>query len=100
MVSTCTCILYLHTDGFSKESIYNGTECTLSCEENGIKINFPEHRINVLVMSLNISSDNCIFYDNAELVSAIYRVCISEPLPRPVTVEMEHCVTLSDTEDA
>lgn len=50
-------------------------------------------------MSLHLTSNEYDLYDNAEIVSAVYRVNTSSPLPCPVTVEMQHCVHLRDDED-
>ena len=83
--------------------MYSGEEYLWSCEEHGIKISFPQHpqkrNIHVTVMSLNNSSED-IDVDNAdndaEFVSAVYSVRLSSPLPAPVTVEVQHCVNITD----
>ena len=81
---------------------YSGQKCTFSCEKHGLNLHFPdlEQQLKVTVVSLEVSSDDCELYDNAELVSAVYNISASGTLPCPVTVEMQHCVKLRNTEDA
>ena len=52
------------------------------------------------VMSLNICSDDCTIdcEDDAEFVSAIYRIQVSEALSSPVTVEIQHCYNITDSD--
>ena len=92
-------------DGFYREFIYSGEESTFPCEEYGIRIRFPEHQvereITMTVISLNTSGDDCTIEceDDAEFVSGIYRVRVSEPIPCPVTVQIQHCAIINTSED-
>jgi hypothetical protein len=90
--------------GLYREFIYTGKEIHLQCEDYGINLHFPEHdmakEVRVTVMSLNISCDDCSLPDGAELVSSVYRIKVSEQLPSPVLVEIQHCVQLSDSDEA
>ena len=100
-----SCLKLIHyTDGLYRKCIYNGKEVHLHCKEHGIHMHFPqqdmEREVNVTVMSLKISSDECSLPNNAELVSGVYRICVSETLPSPVTIEMQHCVQLSNGDAA
>ena len=89
----------LHT-----ELMYSGEEVTFQCEEHGIFMHFPESdtktKITTTVSSLNISSDDCMLPDGAELVSAVYQIHASEALPSPVDVKIQHCVHLSNHDEA
>ena len=84
--------------------MYSGEEVEFQCEEQGIFIHFPENEMKrdiiTTVTSLNISSNDCVLPDNAELVSAVYQIHASEALPSPVDVEMQHCVCLSNPDEA
>ena len=97
------CFRFL-SDGLYREFIYNGNEIPLRCEDYGISIHFPKQdmvrEVRVTVMSLNISCDDCSLPDDAELVSSVYRIKVSEELPSPVLVEIQHCVQLSDSDEA
>ena len=98
------CVFVFPSDGLYREFLYSGKEIDLRCEDYGINIHFPEQdmtrEIRVTVMSLNISSDDVSLPDDAELVSSVYRIKVSEKLPSPVLVEIQHCVQLSDDEQA
>ena len=91
-------------DGLYRVFTYSGKEIHLKCEDYGINLHFPEHHmakeVRVTVMSLNISCDDCSLPDGAELVSSVYRIEVSEQLPSPVVVEIQHCVRLSDSDEA
>lgn len=50
--------------------------------------------VQVTVTSLDTSSGYYILPNNAELVSAVYQIGVSETLPSPVTLEVQHCVDL------
>ena len=84
--------------------MYSGEEINLQCEEHGIFIHFPEcetkTKIATTVSSLNISSDDCMLPDGAELVSAVYHIHVGGALPCPVDVEIQHCVHLSNHDEA
>ena len=95
---------FFHSDELYREFIYRGEEEKLQYRGYGIYMHFPkqdmEREVNVTVMSLKISSDDCSLPDNAEIVSGVYRICVSETLPSPVTVEIKHCVQLLDSDAA
>ena len=73
-----------------------------SLKEHGIALSFPQHHTstNILVsmMSLNNSSELIAVQgdDHAEFVSAVYHIQVSSPLPVPVTMEIQHCVHITD----
>ena len=85
------------------EFIYNGKEFHLQCHKYGINLHFPKcdmaREIQVTVIPLNVSCDDCSLPDDAELVSAVYRIEASEQLPSPVVVEIQHCIQLSNKDD-
>ena len=85
------------------EFVYNGKEFQMQCHEYGINLHFPKcdmtREIRVTVRPLNVSSDDCSLPNDAELVSAAYRIEASEQLPSPVVVEIQHCIQLSDKDD-
>ena len=97
--------LVIISDGYGlhKELVYSGEEIKLQCEEHGIFMHFPESEtkteITTTVSSLNISSDDCVLPDGAELVSAVYQIHVSEALPS-VDLEIQHCVHLSNSYEA
>ena len=84
--------------------MYSGEEVNLQCEGHGIFMHFPESEtkkeITATVTSLNVSSDDCVLPDNIELVSAVYQICVGEALPSPVEVGIQHCVRLSNPDEA
>ena len=84
--------------------MYCGEEVKFQCEEHGIFIRFPENEtkkeITTTVASLNISSYECELPDDAELVSAVYQIHVSEALSSPVDVEIQHCIHLSNPDEA
>ena len=89
--------------GLHTEVVYSGEEINLQCEEHGIFMHFPEseteREIATTVKSLNISSDDCVLPGDAELVSAVYQIHVSEALPA-VDLEIQHCVHLSNHDEA
>ena len=93
---------FFTTDGFLKEVVYTGKEYVWSLKEHGIALSFPQHHtstnIIVSVMSLNNSSELIAVQgdDHAEFVSAVYHIQVSSPLPVPVTMEIQHCVHITD----
>ena len=97
-------IFILEGYGLDTEVMFSGEKVTLQCEEHGIVMHFPEietkKEIATTVTSLNISSDDCVLPDGAELVSAVYQISVSEALPSPVDVEIQHCVNLSNHDEA
>ena len=102
-----TALLYclVISDGYAlhKEVVYSGEEINLQFEEHGLFMHFPESEtkteITTTVKSLNISSDDCVLPDDAELVSAVYQIHVSEALPA-VDMEIQHCVHLSNHDEA
>ena len=89
--------------------MYSGEEYCWPCEEDndrGIRISFPQHtqkrQIHVTVMSLNSCTEDIdIDGDNdVEFVSAVYHVQLSSPLPTPVTVEIQHCIHITNPDIA
>ena len=97
-------VIILDGHGLHTEFIYSGDEVTWECEEHGIFMHLPKsetkHKITITVKSLHISSNDCVLPDNAELVSAVYQICVSEELPYPVDVGIQHCVRLSSPDEA
>ena len=97
-------VIILDGHGLHTEFIYSGDEVTWECEEHGIFMHLPKsetkHRITITVKSLNISSNKCVLPDDGELVSAVYQICVSEELPCPVDVGIQHCVRLSSPDEA
>ena len=93
--------IVVSADGFQDEFVYKGEEHVWSCEDHGIRISFPRHthkkEIRVALMSLNNCSEEIDIHGDkdAEFVSAVYRVQLSSPLPAPVTVEIQHCVSIA-----
>ena len=96
--------MILDGHGLHTEFIYSGDEVTWECEEDGIFMHLPKsetkHKNTITVKSLHISSNDCVFPDNAELVSAVYQVSVSEELSCPVDVGIQHCVRLSSPDEA
>ena len=103
-VSYCLDIIILDRHGLDREVVYSGEEVTLQCEEHGIVMHFPENEmkkeIATTVTSLNISNDDCVLPNGAELASAVYQIRVGEALPSPVDVEIQHCVHLSNHDEA
>ena len=85
------------------EYIYCGKELDLLYEEYGIRLRFRKKEIDrevSVTVSLNISGDDYSLPENSELVSAVYRIYVSGELPSPVTVEIQHCCRLRDSNEA
>ena len=103
-MSYCLVIIVLDGHGLDREVVYSGEKVTLQCEEHGIVMDFPENEtkkeIITTVTSLDISSGNYVLPDGAELVSAVYQISVGEALPSPVDVEIQHCVRLSNSDEA
>ena len=104
---TITCLLSFHPNmigGLHAKFMYSGEEVEFQCEEQGIFIHFPENEtkkeIITTVTSLNVSSDECVLPDDAELVSAVYQIHVSEALSSPVDVVIQHCVRISNPDEA
>ena len=99
------CLTSYTSGGLHTRLTYSGEEVEFQCEEQGIFIHFPEEKetkeeITTTLTSLNVSSDECVLPDDAELVSAVYQIHVSEALPSPVDVEIQHCVHLSNPDEA
>ena len=106
---TLQVLFILEGYGLDAEVIFNGEKVTLQREEHGIVMHFPEihfpenetkKEIATTVTSLNISSDDCVLPDGSELVSAVYQIHVGEALPSPVDVAIQHCVHLSNPDEA
>ena len=73
-------------------------------EDYGIRLHFPKKEMDSsevsVTMSLNTSGEEYSFPENSELVSEVYRISVSEELPSPVTVEIQHCCQLRDSSGA
>ena len=85
------------------EFIYCGKELHVLYEDYGIRLHFPEKEMDKEVsvtVSLNTSGDDYSLPENSELVSAVYGICISGELPSPVTVNIQHCFPLRDSNTA
>ena len=87
--------------------IYLGTETvtpstvtqTIYLEKFGIKIYLPPNAFSEPVFDITVGaalSGRFISPESMTLVSAVYYIRMSSELLRPVTVEIEHCVILSD----
>ena len=59
-----------------------------------------EVHIEGTVSVLSIDDDNYKFPEGRELVSAVYNVSANKPFPRPVTVQIQHCISLHDEDEA
>ena len=100
------CFIVLSSDGHGLRTgfMYDGKEINLQCEGHVIFMHFPENEakkeIATTVSSLNISSEDCMLPEGAELVSAVYQIRVGEALPSPVDVEIQHCVCLSNHDEA
>ena len=85
------------------EFIYCGKELHLLYEDYGIRLHFHEIEMDKEVsvtVSLNTSGDDYSLPENSEFVSAVYGICISGELPSPVTIEIQHCFPLRDSNAA
>ena len=80
--------------------IYCGKELHLLYEDYGIQLYFPEKEMDrevSVTVTLETSGDDYSFPEDSELVSAVYGICVSEELPSPVTVKIQHCCRLWDS---
>ena len=75
---------------------YTGKNTTLTMAESGIEMSIPAAlqgtSIGVSVTIVPFDDEQFIFPENVSLVSAIYKVTTTEPLPVPMTMRMQHCV--------
>ena len=86
----------------AREFIYCGKELHLLYEDYGIRLHFPEKEMDkevsvTVLLKTSGDDDDYSFPENSKLVSAIYRICVSGELPSPVTVEIEHCFRVRDS---
>ena len=83
---------------------YTGQEDHLLWEEYGIKLHFPSHSSQVYIEgSVSVVSrddEKYAFPVRSELVSAVYGISSSKPLPVPVTVQVQHCIPLPNNDEA
>ena len=86
----CVYTEYFHSDKF----VYCGEE--LHRTWGGLQLHFPEQdigtEVDVTVKALSVSRSDLVYdiANDAELVSAVYQIRVSEPLPQAVLVEMQH----------
>lgn len=86
----CIHVYFFHSDKF----VYSGEE--LHRTWGGLQLHFPKQdigkKVDVSVKALSVSRSDLVYdiANDAELVSAVYQIRVSEPLPQAVAVEMEH----------
>ena len=69
-------------------------------EEYGIQLHFPKKYMDKeisITVSLKTLDDEYSLPESSDLVSAVYGLCVSGELPSPVTVEIQHCVPIRDS---
>ena len=88
----------IRTDLFrGHEFIYCGKELHLLFENYGIELHFPKNKMDrkvSVMVALKTLDDEYSLPENSEIVSAIYRICVNGELPIPVSVKIQHCVSL------
>ena len=80
---------------------YTGKEDHLLWKEYGVNLHFPSCDQLVEIhgtVSVVSTSDEHIFPEGSEVVSAVYDISVTQPFPDKITVELEHCVDLKDDE--
>lgn len=102
--STCL-LLHWYTDVYKQWYFtYTGKEEYLSLEEYGVRLYFPSsptevHR-EVRVTLLSRDYNNYVFPEGSELVSAVYDISANKPFPQPVTLQLQHCLTIEREEES
>ena len=81
---------------------YTGTGLTYN-SPNGISLDFPAlaegECESAIKISLKVVNDEYILpdsYEDMDLVSSMFKITMSAPLPVPVTVRMEHCAVIEE----
>ena len=88
-----------------RQFTYTGKKYSFIWEDMGIELHFPsaisdvyiETEIEVLTPFL---SGNFVPPEGTTFVSAVYRITSSHPFPYPITVRIQHCVSLKNNGDA
>ena len=74
----------------------------LNWEEYGCKLHFQQGTISPSdtceVVAQALVGGNFQFPDGTELISAVYAISCARNLQKPVKVEIQHCVTLQNTQ--
>ena len=81
--------------------IYTGQAQSFQWLNHGFKLHFPENAlpsdVNECQVHIKVSpSGQFQFPENTELVSSIYWIATPHEFTKPVTVEIEHCVSMTD----
>lgn len=85
--------------GSESSFIYTGNERNIIWEEAGISLFFPAAGYKTRIkFSIKLVSDDYILppQEHMELVSAIYKIAVSDILPKPVRILMEHCAVVEE----
>ena len=88
--------VYLETHNFTRSEVTQ----TIDLKQFGIKMYLPPDSFSESTLHITVgvvTSGSVIIPENMPLVSAIYYVKVSSKLLHPVTVELEHCVTLTES---
>ena len=90
-----------HTVTLEKSLAYTGVELQYY-SRTGISLNIPaakcETPINILIQVINDDYSLPSQYQLMPIVSDMYRITISAPLPVPVMVRMEHCAVVDKSD--
>ena len=77
---------------------------SLYWEEYGLKINFSQNTVSspeVCKVTITVLVEGHFkFPKRSVLVSAVYDISIGKPLLKPLTIEIQHCVTLHKQAEA